>query len=300
MEKQKNKKEEEEKYLNEFLNSSVGKSWSEKNQINHSMPIKNEAPDFLFRADNDKTISIEITKLIVKNENTEATQQLITIGNRVRTYIKKEYNLDVSLIIDKYDKRKFSCKWSDHLDSVYHPGFSVVPYRQLKSKIIEGIDNNIEEIEKNIFKFGKFWVDVDGEFFQITVKIGANYFEGNYCVYVNNCHRYIENPIEDLKKEIEKKNKKCSKYKTNCDKCFLLIVIPGTREGCFCGFKSLNRVRFANNFDGIFLYSCNDNNITVLKTSYARISIFNLILKLIVLYLSCYFCNYIINFEPFL
>lgn len=300
MEKQKNKKEEEEKYLNEFLNSSIGKSWLEKNQINHLMPIKNETPDFLFKADNNETIGIEITKLIVKNKNTEATQQLITIGNQIRAYVKKEYNFDVSLVIDKYDKRKFSCKWSDHLDSVYHPGFSVVPYKQLKSEIIEGIDNNIEEIEKNIFKFGKFWVDVDDEFFQITIEIGANYFEGDYYVYVNNCHRYTENPIEDLKKEIEKKNKKYFKYKTNCDKCFLLIIVLDSKEGCFYSFKNLNRVCFISNFDGIFLYSCNDNNITVLKTSYAKISIFNLILKLIVLYLSCYFCNYIINIEPFL
>ena len=266
MEKQKNKKDEEEKYLDKFLNLSIGKSWLEKNQISYSIPIRSEAPDFLFKADNNETIGIEITKLIVENENTKATQQLITMGNQIRTYVKKEYNFDISLIIDKYDKRKFSRKWSDHLDFIYHPGFSVVPYRQLKSKIIKSIDNNIKKIEKNIFKFGKFWVDVDGEFFQITVEIGTNYFEGGYCVCVNNCYRCVENPIGNLKKEIEKKNKKYIKYKTNCDKCFLLIVMPDTREGCSCNFKNLDEICFISNFDGIFLYSCNDNNITVLKT----------------------------------
>ena len=92
MEKQKNKKDEEEKYLNEFFNSSVGKSWLEKNQISYSMPIKSEAPDFLFKANNNKNIGIEITKLIVENENTKATQQLITMGNQIRAYVKKEYN----------------------------------------------------------------------------------------------------------------------------------------------------------------------------------------------------------------
>ena len=108
--KQRSKKEEERKYLDEFLNFSIGKSWLKKNQINNIKPINSEAPDFLFKADNNETIGIEITKLIVPNENTEATQQLITIGNQVKAYIKKEYNLDVSLIIDKYDKRRLSCK----------------------------------------------------------------------------------------------------------------------------------------------------------------------------------------------
>ena len=103
-------------------------------------------------------------------------------------------------------------------------------------------------------------------FFQIRVEIGTNYFEGGYCVRANNCYKCVENPIGNLKKEIEKKNKKYIKYKTNCDKCFLLIVIPDTKEGCYCNFKNLDEICFISNFDGIFLYSCNDNNITVLKT----------------------------------
>ena len=89
MEKQKNKKDEEEKYLDKFLNLSIGKSWLEKNQISYSIPIRSEAPDFLFKADNNETIGIEITKLIVENENTKATQQLITTGNQIRAYVKK-------------------------------------------------------------------------------------------------------------------------------------------------------------------------------------------------------------------
>ena len=171
-----------------------------------------------------------------------------------------------------------------------------MPYKHLKSKIIEGIDNNIEQIEKSTFKFEKFWVEVDDEYFQITVEIEINYFEGDYCICVNNCHRYIENSIENLKREIDKKNKKYIKYKTNCDKCFLLIVIPGAKEGCPYSFKNLNKVCFTSDFNGIFLYSCDNKDVVVLNTS-----TFGLILKLIhFIFRIVNFDNYHTNFELFL
>ena len=162
-EKQKYKENEEKKYLDRFLNSPIGQHWLQANNIDRSSLQKKERPDFLFVTKEGKTVGIEITKLIVPNENTEATQQLITIGNQVRAYIQKEYNKKISIIIDKLDKHLCSTKWSDHIDGAYHPGFSKLPSRQeLKNKIIETLVKKIALIkEGNVIKES---IEIDGEY----------------------------------------------------------------------------------------------------------------------------------------
>ena len=267
--KQKNKEKEERKYLDRFLRSSVGQLWLQENLINQSSLQKSEEPDFLFTTKDNKIIGVEITKLIVPNENTKATQQLITIGNQVRAYVKKKYNFDISLIVDWYDKRKWSCKWSDLLDAAYHPGFCTLPpYEQLKTKIIEGIDSNIEQIKRNTFSFTKFGIEIEGELFQITAEAWINPFENDYDVHVNNVQRCIENPIKNLQREINKKNKKYDNYIKNCDKCFLLIVIPDCREGCSCHFDELSKHHFKIEYNEVFLYNSALKECNTLKKSF--------------------------------
>lgn len=264
--KQKNKEKEERKYLEEFLSSKCGKLWVKNNKIDISSIQKFEDPDFLFTSNNGEIIGIEITKLIVHNENTLATQQLITLGNQVRAYIKKEYRKEISLIIDKIDQRIFSPKWADHLDAAYHPVFSILPNLQrLKDKIIEALSKRAHEI-----RYGNIiqeQIEIDGEYFKITLEEWINPFTNQYDTSVNNVQRCIENPINQLQTAIDKKNKKHKSYLENCSKCFLLVVIPDTREGTYCMFNrfSLKLHNFQAKFKSVILFDSNSKRTTYVK-----------------------------------
>lgn len=264
--KQKNKEQEERKYLNCFLKSSCGQRWLTKNKIIHSSLEKSEEPDFLFETVNGKKIGLEMTRLIVPNENTKATQQLITVGNQARAYFKQKYGFDISLIIDKYDKRKWSGKRSDYIDACYHPGFAVLPsVKELKDKIIRALDNNVEQLKKRVFI--DVWIEVESELFKLTVEACANPFVGDYVTYVNNVQRCIEKPFEALQNEINKKNQKIINYMNKCDECSLLVVIPDVREGCSCHFKGLSLQFFKTKFSSVFLYDADSDKCFYLKKS---------------------------------
>ena len=266
--KEKEKEKEERKFVNIFLDSPIGKKWIKKNRIHKSSLQKSEEPDFLFETEDNKIIGIEITKLIVPNENTKATQQLITIGNQVRTYFQNTYGFPISLIIDKYDKRKFSCKWSDHLDAAYHPGFCKIrSYQKIKEKLIDALDNNVENIKKNNFNFVKFYIEIENELFQITADAFINPFSGEYDVHVNNEQRCIENPFNHLQNAINKKNQKLTKYKEKCSECFLLIIIPEVKEGCSCHFYRLENYLFESKFKETFLLDLQSKKISSLKST---------------------------------
>ena len=267
-EKIKNKEKEERKYLDSFFNLSLGKNWLQENKIRLASLQKSEEPDFLFESDNNKTIGIEITKLIVPNENTKATQQLITIGNQARIYFQNTHGFPISLTIDKYDKRKWSGKKADMLDAAYHPGFCTIPpYLLLKEKLIKALDNNVEKIRKNHFHFVKFCIEVDNELFQITADAFINPFSGEHDVHVNNELRCIENPFNHLQNAINKKNQKLTKYKEKCSECFLLIVIPEVKEGCPCQFYKLENYSFEAKFKETFLLDLQSKKISSLKST---------------------------------
>lgn len=266
-EKIKNKEKEERKYLDSFLNLSFGKNWLRENKIRLDSLQKSEEPDFLFESEDNKTVGIEITKLIVPNENTKATQQLITIGNQARIYFQNTHGFPISLTIDKYDKRKWSGKKADMLDAAYHPGFCTIPpYLQLKEKLIKALDNNVEKIRKNHFHFVKFCIEVDNELFQITADAFINPFSGEHDVHVNNVQRCIENPFNYLQNAINKKNQKLIKYKEKCSECFLLIVIPEVKEGCSCQFYKLENYAFESKFKETFLLDLQSKKIFSLKS----------------------------------
>lgn len=264
--KQTKKEKEERKFVNIFLDSPIGKKWIKKNRIHKSSLQKSEEPDFLFETEDNKIIGIEITKLIVPNENTKATQQLITIGNQARIYFQKKYKFSISLIIDKYDKRKWSTSFSDMLSAAYAPGFWENPSpKKIKATLIEELDRNYENIKKNTFHFAKFWINIEGELFRITAHASINYFSGEYNTIVNNVQYCIENPFEKLQSEINKKNKKTEKYLKKCTKCVLLVIIPDVQEGCSCQFFGLEKFPFETKFTEIFLYDSPSKQIFSLK-----------------------------------
>lgn len=72
---------------------------------------------------------------------------------------------------------------------------------------------------------------------------------------VNNAGMAVIDPIKELQKCIDKKNRKIDKYRTNCNKCFLLIYVPDSKCGNYYSFsENIFNHKFNSNFDKIFLY----------------------------------------------
>lgn len=72
---------------------------------------------------------------------------------------------------------------------------------------------------------------------------------------VNNVGMVAIDPIKELQKRIDEKNRKINKYKTNCNKCFLLIFVPDSKCGNYCSFgESSLKHKYNSMFDNIFLF----------------------------------------------
>lgn len=260
----KNKDIEEQEYLEQFLMTTAGKKWYKQNCI---VSIeKTESPDFLLKNIKGERIALEMTSFIAKNKNLKFTQSLMTIGNQVIAYIKKVYNLDVSILIDKLDQRKWSVNWNDHLELAYNPGFSVIPpLKEFKNKILAFVDKNIESLKKSFFV--KDSIQIQNDYFNIAVSAYAS-LDGKYDCHVNNAGQCIEDPFEELQDCINKKNLKLDKYVKKCDRCFLLIVVPGYKKGNYCHFtKKLKKHKFKSEFTSIFLYNEKDCVSCILRTT---------------------------------
>lgn len=138
------KKYTEKEQITYFFNTQVGKSFLLENNIVDIQ--KSESPDFLLIKNDETKYALELTKFIAENRNTTYSQALVRYGNNLCNYAKEHYGINISILIDKYDKRKFSPKWSDHIDYAYNPGFSKIPKKDavnkgLKNILTKNIDN---------------------------------------------------------------------------------------------------------------------------------------------------------------
>lgn len=258
----KNKGIEEQEYFEQFLITPVGKNWYKQNCI---VSIeKTESPDFFLKNIKGERIALEMTSFIAKNKNLKFTQSLMTIGNQVIAYIKKVYNLDVSILIDKFDQRKWCGNWNDYIERVYNPGFSVVPpLKELKNKIQAFVDGNIELLKKNFFI--KNSIQIQNDYFNITAGAFTS-LNGKYDCHVNNAGQCTEDPFDELQDCINNKNLKLDIYSTKCDQCVLLIVVPSSAKGNYCHFtQKLKKHKFKSDFSSIFLYNENDRSSCILR-----------------------------------
>ena len=255
---------EEKEFLDKFLNTKVGKSWYLENSI--IKIIKNEAPDFLLKNNNNETLALEITQFIAENKNLHYSQALTRIGNQMCKEIKEKYNLIISIIIDKYDKRKFSPYWIDHIDLAYNPGYSEVPAKNVfKNKLQEIIKANINKLVKT--SLVQEWIQIDNEYYKISVQTFPSIASGKYDCHVNNAGEIKFNPYEELQDCINKKNKKVDKYKKDNNKCYLLVIVPDSKIGNYCSFTNeLFEYNFISDFDSTFLYEENTNLSYILNT----------------------------------
>ena len=245
MNKNKIKKQEEKEQVNFFFNTNIGKSfWADNNIIEIQ---ENESPDFLLLRKDETKISLEVTQFIAENKNTKYSQALIRYGNNLCNYAKEHYGINISILIDKYDKRKFSPK-------SYNPGFSKIPPKDALNKELGNIlIKNIDNLKSG--KLVQEWIQIKDDYFKISIDPYICPWTNKYDCMVNNAGKVSFDPIYELQKCIDKKNKKVSTYKQNCTKCFLLIYVPSSRYGNYCSFgESSLKHKYNSKFDNIFLF----------------------------------------------
>lgn len=252
MNKNNTKKQEEKEQTKLFLNTDIGKSFLIKNDIIDIQEY--ESPDFLLIKSNKIKCALELTQFIVKNKNTQYSQTLMRYGNNLCKYAAKHYGINISVLIDKYDPREFSPNWNDHIDYAYNPGFSKIPKKDAVNKELENIlAKNIDNLKSG--KLIQEWIQIEDDYFKISIDPFICAWTNKYDCMVNNTGEVAMDPIEELQKCIDKKNSKIDKYKTGCNKCFLLIYVPDSKCGNYYSFsENIFKHKFNSNFDNIFLY----------------------------------------------
>lgn len=255
MSKNEIKEAEEKEQVEKFFKTKIGQNWLEELCIVDC--IKSESPDFVLKTKNGESIALELTNFIAENKNLKFSQALTTIGNKICREAEKEYNLCIHILIDKYDDRKFSIRWKDHLDYAYNPGFSELPDAKiLKQKMRDVLKNNLEKLRQGWLV--QEWIQVGNEYFKISIESFNCPWTGKYDCHVNNAGMVKSTPIDELQNCIDKKNQKINSYSTNCNKCYLLIYAPNTYNANYCSFDNLLfEHKFDSKFEKIFLY---DNN----------------------------------------
>lgn len=263
MNKNEKKFTEEKEFLDKFLNTKIGKKWYIENFI--IQIIKHETPDFLLKNNDNETIALEITQFIAENKNLHYSQALTRIGNQLCEETKEKYNIKISILIDRYDKRKFSPNWNEHIDYAYNPGFSKLPSKNIfKNKLREILNKNINKLEKGILV--QEWIQVGSDHYKISVHSFPSIISRKYDCHVNNAGQVKFNPFDELQNCINKKNKKVSQYRKN-NKCYLLIIVPDSKVGNYCTFTDeLLNYKFISDFDLIFLYEEKTNISYILNT----------------------------------
>ncbi len=262
--KNKIKKEEEIQILNNFLNTTTGNNWCLTKKI--VKKIEHESPDFLLKTQDNRTLGIEVTNFYVQHDHLDFSRILTRIGNKICQEIKKENNLSISIIIDKYDPRKNSLHLKDIFEASYNPGFSKLPPQKIfREKIKKFISNNINNIKEKYFI--KQWIQIKNEYYQITVATSHSFSSEKYDCHVNNTGMVKFDPFDELQAYINKKNEKVEQYKTQCDECYLLIAVPSSRIGNYCSFtRKISNYKFKSSFNTIFLYSKDKNFSYILQS----------------------------------
>ena len=252
MNKNKIKKQEEKEQITCFFNTKFGKSFLLENNIVDIQ--ESESPDFLLTQKDETKISLEITRFIAENKNTKYSQALIRYGNNLCKYATEHYGVNISILIDKYDKRKFSPKWNEQIDYAYNPGFSKIPPKDTLNKELDNIlTKNVDNLKRG--KLVQECIQIEDDYFKISIDPYICPWTNKYDCMVNNAGKVSFDPINELQNCIDKKNKKVNTYKQNCTKCFLLIYVPSSRYGNYYSFsENIFNHKFNSNFDKIFLY----------------------------------------------
>lgn len=263
MNKNEIKEFDEKEKLEKFLKTDIGHKYIIENGIIDIQ--KTESPDFLLITSANGTIALEVTQFIVSNNNLKFSQALTRYGNQLCKEAEERYNLKISILIDKYDKRKFSPIWKEHIDLAFNPGFTEVPPKDLFKKELQKIlINNIEKLHRE--KLVQEWIQVKDDYFKVSIDSFMCPWTNKYNCLVNNAGKVLTNSIDELQECINKKNKKIKAYEKNASKCCLLIFVPSSLYG---NYYSFNNTLFEHNFNSkfaqIFLYEEKTNKSFILN-----------------------------------
>ncbi len=244
-------------YINLFLQTPKGLSWKGSAQL---LDIPNqESPDFLFKTPNRQKKGIEIVDWLNDTKQCLVTKILVDIARDICTEVKEKLGINLSLIIDIYDPRKWAYRTrKEYLDYVYNPGVKRLQAntKTIKKHFLEAIFTK-EEITENLIDKQ---LEINGQYFRLVFnKSWLNFPE----FYINNNSTCWEDPIISLQKIIDNKNKKYKSYLSNCDSCDLLIVYPNYSTGN--SIFSDTEVSFKSNFHNVFLLYWEAENISVTK-----------------------------------
>ena len=258
------KKEEENSLLNNFLNTKVGNNWCSEKKVVEK--VNNETPDFLLRTFDNKTLGLEITEFYVQHDHLNFSRVLTRIGNKICQEIKKKYGILISMVIDKFDPRIWDSDHKEHLDAAYNPGFSKVPSQNLFMEELRKLaSDNINDIK--LGKLIKQWIQIEDEYYQISIIDFPSISSGKYDCHVNNTGMLKFNPCDELQLCINKKNQKIKQYQAKCDECYLLVTVPSNKIGNYCIFTDeISKYKFESNFTSIFLYDIDENFSCILNT----------------------------------
>lgn len=187
-------------------------------------------------------------------------QHLMSIGNQVIKYTKKNYGIDISIVIDRFNHQMWQAQtYKGMLEAVYDIGFrQIYDKRIIKSGLEKIIDKNIEKL-KRWTCFVKEHIVIQDECFNISIS-GHENINGKFDCSVNNECIVKEDPFDELQNEIDKKNKKINSYLEKCDRCLLLIYLPDVSKGNYCHFtEKLYEHKFYTKFESIYI--CKGNKI---------------------------------------
>lgn len=255
---------EEKEVLNHFLGTEIGKNWYRENSIIEI--LSSESPDFLFKTADNMNIGLEITKFFVEHKNRPYSQILTRIGNQLCTELQKKRGVNISMVIDKYDKREFSIYWKDYIDAAYNPGFSELPNIKIfKTKLKKAVYDNVETLKSG--GLIQQWFQVGNDSYKVSAQCFPSISSGAYDCHVNNCGEVKFNMFAELQNCINKKNKKIKKYQKNLNKCCLLVMVPDSKIGNYCSFTDeIHNYNFISEFDSTFVYMQSTNKVFSLNT----------------------------------
>lgn len=240
-------------YLNIFKQTPVGIQFYKDYSITDIYKAE-EHPDFILKTASEKLIGIEVTELIVRNKNTQYSQALTSIGNKICKYAKKEYGIDISMLISQYDKRSFNTNWNDCMNRLYDPGFSNIPYiKEFKEELKRFVYINIGKLKKK--PLVQDCIAIQNEYFKISIYTFYSINSGKFDCHINNAGKCKVNPTEELQDCINKKNNKFENYVKECDECYLLVILADSHKGGFCFYTNdLLAHKYTSKFKEIFLY----------------------------------------------
>lgn len=255
------KKDRETIYLESFLKTETGQDWFKKNEfINYE---ESEEPDFVFKRESADSTGLEITTIFIEGGIAQQINRTLqNIVNRVFKYFIDKEGIKLGIDIEFINKESFTRLRlkREYMGLLELP----MPEKDLEQKIIE-------EVSKSValnMPQDKRCIDFDTHFMKITVSnLGEPVLEPT----ASHCERmYREDPFEKVQKEIDKKNKKISKYNKNCSDCVLLVVADAsdTRIAPSCFTNKLKRRIFKSDFKEVYLLETGgfDIRVTRLRT----------------------------------